>query len=79
MGYTEVENGYTDMSYAEALKNGYKKGDVAWSRGYVSRTTDTDDLIVRVAGGKRKGQLFVDLPSWSSTTYHVRQYLVEKA
>lgn len=65
------------MTYTEAKARGYKDADSTWFRGYVSRKIDTDQQTVKVAGGSRKGQLYVELPSWASTNYAIRQYLVK--
>lgn len=66
------------MTYAEAKKNGYIDADQAYFRGYVSRKINADAQIVKVAGGNRKGQLYVELPCWHSTNYAVRQYLIKE-
>lgn len=58
---------------SEALLAGYKPGRTAWQRGYVSRKQDNSKATVLVARG---GELYVRLPSWKSTYYCVRQYLV---
>lgn len=65
------------MTYAEAKNNGYKPADQAYFRGYVSRKVNADYQIVKVAGGSRNGQLYVELPCWDSTNYAIRQYLVK--
>lgn len=63
------------MTYAETKKNGYVDADCKYFRGYISRKVNEDDQLVKVAGGRRKGQLYVELPCWHSTNYAVRQYL----
>lgn len=63
-------------TYAEAIKQGYRDGETRWARGYISRKCKLSETPVRVAGGTRKGQLYVDLPSYRSTNYHIRQYLI---
>ena len=65
------------MTYNEALQAGYKNGKQMYQRGYVSRRCNSGEQLVRMAGGHRKGQLYVLLPSWQSTTYCIRQYLVK--
>jgi len=65
------------MTYAQALNAGWRNYDRTWSRGYVSRKTDVDTQEVHVAGGNRKGELYVNLPTTRSTTYHIRQYLTQ--
>lgn len=63
------------MTYADAIKAGYKEADTKYQRGYISRRADPDAQPVRVAGGSRKGQLYVLLPCYRSTQYCIRQYL----
>lgn len=66
------------MTYAEAKKNGYIAADCTYFRGYISRKINADDQLVKVAGGSRKGQLYVELPCWHSTNYAIRQYLTKE-
>ena len=63
------------MTYAEAKAQGYEIVDSAWTRKYVSRKVNVDDQPVYEAGGRRKGLLYVDVPSWESTQYARRLYL----
>jgi hypothetical protein len=63
------------MTYQEALQYRAKKLDTTWTRGYISRKMDTRNQPVIAAGGGRKGQHYVVLPSYGSTRYCVRQYL----
>ena len=65
------------MTYGEALQAGYKDGETRWQHGYVSRRCDPMKQPVLIAGGTRKGELYVLLPSWKSTTYCIRQYLIK--
>lgn len=65
------------MTYAEALKAGYQNGEVRYSSGYVSRKVNISTQEVRIAGGSRSGQLYVVVPSYHTTRYHLRQYLVK--
>lgn len=64
------------MTYATAKAAGYKDGDIESQRGYVSRKVNPDEQPVLTANGSRKGQLYVLLPSKSSTQYCYRQYLI---
>ena len=64
------------MTYQQALDMGYRNGDVKWTRGYTSRRCDINRLEVGTAGGTRKGQRYVVLPTLHSTVYSLRQYLV---
>lgn len=66
------------MTYKEAIEQGYRDGDCMYTIGYISRKTDILKQPVKMAGGRRKGQLYVDIPAWQTTKYHIRQYLVEK-
>ena len=64
------------MTYEEALHKGYRLGDRMYTIGYLSRTIDVMSQPVKVAGGSRKGQLYVDVPAYQTSRYHMRQYLV---
>lgn len=66
-------------TYEDALLNGYTEADCKLQRGYISRRTDWRKLPVRVAGGRRKGQLYVLMPNWKSSMYVYRQYLTKKS
>lgn len=55
---------------------GYTLGRTTYARGYVSRKTDVKAQHVHTAGGNCKGQLYVDVPCWNSSRYHLRQYLI---
>lgn len=63
------------MTYREALDKGYTDAEYSIRRGYVSRKVDIHNQPVKEAGGMKKGRLYVDLPSFTSTRYHIRQYL----
>ena len=58
---------------------GYVYGDIVWQRGYVSRklTTYACTPVYAVTRGKRKGQLFILVPSYISTRYCRRIYLAK--
>lgn len=64
-------------TYEEALAQGYTNSFTSLQRGYVSRKIDTDTAPVMVAGGNRKGMLYVVLPCWQSSQYSIRQYLTK--
>ena len=64
-------------TYEEAIAMGYTPTFTSLQRGYVSRKMDMDIAPVMVAGGNRKGMLYVLLPCWQSTQYCVRQYLTK--
>jgi len=59
----------------DALAAGYKRGDMKYQRGYVSRKSDIGKSPVHVAGGRRAGELYFLLPCYDSTIYCMRQYL----
>jgi hypothetical protein len=65
------------MTYAEAKALGYKESDRKLFRGYVSRKSDPMGREVKIARGKRKGQLYVELANFSSSQYSYRQYLTK--
>lgn len=65
------------MTYREALDMGFTPGDTKWTSGYLSRKIDIDNQPVKTATkGRREGQKYVDLPTYQSTQYHLRQYLI---
>lgn len=63
------------MTFAEALESGYKPADMQYTKGYVSRRSDLAKQPVHVAGGSRKGELYILIPSFKSTRYCLRWYL----
>lgn len=63
------------MTYADAIKAGYRDGDTKYQRGYISRLSNPTAQLVRFAGGNRKGELYVLLPCFDSSRYCIRQYL----
>lgn len=63
-------------------KKGYTKFDIidtTLERGYVSRKKDIkipyEDHEIHIAGGKRKGDMFIYLPCYYSAQYCHRAYL----
>lgn len=64
------------MLLQDALEAGYTYGDLKFFRGYRSRLIVASEQTVLIAQGTRSGELFVELPSYRSTRYFVRQYLV---
>ena len=64
-------------TYGEALKQGWQKTHAAWQRGYVSRKIDVNNQPIKLAGGFRHGQFYVNLPSWGATQYCLRQYIAK--
>ena len=63
------------MNLKQALEQGYKMADMKYQRGYVSRKVNREEQEVHVAGGNRKGQLYVLVPCFTSTQYCYRLYL----
>ena len=70
----------TVMEYMK--KKGYtyfEITDIKLERGYVSRKKDIEipyeDHVLHMAGGRRKGQLFIYLPCYYSSQYCHRAYL----
>lgn len=61
----------------DAYDAGYKITETKHVRGYLSRRIDDYEQPVKIAGGIRKGQLYVELPSFASSTYHYRCYLTK--
>ena len=63
---------------AEALETGWTYGDQQWANGYASRLSTAKSRGVFQAGrrGPRIGQYYVRKPSWKSTRYYIRQYLI---
>ena len=59
----------------DALSEGYEVVDCSLQRGYVSRKVTIKDCVIKVAGGKRKGQIYALVPSYRSTQYCRRFYL----
>lgn len=61
----------------DAYNDGYTITETKHVRGYLSRKIDDNDQPVKIAGGIRRGQLYVELPSFASSTYHYRCYLTK--
>lgn len=61
----------------DAYDDGYRITETKHVRGYLSRKVCEMDQPVKVAGGIRKGQLYVELPCYTSATYHYRCYLTK--
>lgn len=62
-------------TYADAVDAGYTLADVTYQRGYVSARQPSSSAPVHIAGGNRRGQLYVLLHNPNSTVYCYRQYL----
>lgn len=73
-----MKNGIPE-TFDEALSIGYQTADTTYQRGYVSRKIDIGKQKIHIAqGGKRKGQLYVLIPTATTSTYCLRQYLVKE-
>ena len=59
--------------------NNFEITDTTFERGYVSRKKyieiPYEDHVIYMAGGKRKGQLYIYLPCFYSSQYCHRAYL----
>ena len=67
-------------TFEDFQNQGYVFSDIVWQRGYVSRkiTTNATRPVYSVTRGKRKGQLFIVMPSYLSTRYCRRIYITRK-
>lgn len=67
------------MTYGEAVAEGYHDTDITYTRGYLERKTPLDErevkTVKRSGGGRRKGDLYVEIPCYHSSKYHYRVYL----
>lgn len=64
------------MTYKEAIANGWKDADDAYTLGYVSRVNFcADEAECHEAGGTRKGYLYILEPCRHSTRFCWRHYL----
>lgn len=59
----------------DALNQGYRMADTTYQRGYISRKVNMYAQPVKVAGGSRRGQLYIEAPCSTSTQYSYRIYL----
>lgn len=66
-------------TYADAINKGYTISFYSWQRGYISRKSIDATRPVKVAGGRRRGMLYVVFPSFDSSQYCLRAYLVKEA
>lgn len=62
-------------TYTDAINAGYTPADTTLQRGYVSVKQATSSAPIHIAGGNRRGQLYVLTHNPSSTQYCYRQYL----
>lgn len=76
----EIQIG-NDYTLDEIKAAGFIFGEARIARGYTKRDSKgeaagTRRYRIQQAGGRRKGQIFIDMPSYGGTQYHIRQYLV---
>lgn len=64
-------------TFKDAYDDGYRITETKHVRGYLSRKINEYEQPVKIAGGIRKDQLYVELPAYTSSTYHYRCYLTK--
>ena len=64
-------------NYKEAKAQGYSIAFLRYQRGYISRNANIDEAPVMVAGGSRRGMLYVLVPRWQSTQSCQSMYLTK--
>lgn len=72
-----MKNDTMPRNWAEAKAAGYRATNTSLQRGYVRVGLRDNDMPVRVAGGSRKGQLYVLMHNPQSTMYCIRQYIAK--
>ena len=72
---TTTTTASTPRTLSDALDQGYRIADQMYQRGYISRKTDIGAQPIKVAGGSRRGQLYIEAPCSTSTQYSYRIYL----
>lgn len=71
----EEKIGYP-KTYWEAVEMGYKVVSETHCPGYIPRNLPEEEYPVRVGGGRRKGQLYVEFPDeGKSATCVIRKYI----
>lgn len=63
------------MTFKQALEIGYYVYDIKKTYGYISRLTITDKQLVKTGKGSRRGELFVEIPNYTGTTFYYRYYI----
>ena len=79
VNYFEVDGVKYHPNFRNMLHLGFEVNDAEWTQGYVSRKADPLEALAFVAGGSRKGQIFVEMPCYFSTKYCFRQYFTAPA
>lgn len=74
VNYVEIDGIKYHPSYASLVSLGFRPVSSSLFRGYVSRKIKSWECLANVAGGKRAGQIYVELPNWKSTRYSIRLY-----
>ncbi len=65
---------YVGRRYGD-VKDDLISYDHRYARGYISRRINPKDVVVQLAGGRRYGELYIELPNWNNTRYAHRVYL----
>lgn len=64
----------TPFVYGNLEKQGWTLGLTKWNRGYISRVNFEETAAEIFVSGR--GELFFFRPSWQTTQYKIRQYLI---
>lgn len=72
---TENKSDCKPHTFGEAIKAGYYVYDSKKSYGYISRKTNINQQTIKTAAGSRRGELFVEIPSYTETAYFYRLYI----
>lgn len=63
------------LTFDEAIKAGFYVYDKKKSYGYISRKLDIKNQIVKTAAGSRRGELYIEIPSYTDTAFFYRLYI----
>lgn len=64
------------QTYSDAVEMGYKVVSESHCPGYIPRNLPEEEYPVRIGGGRRKGQLYVEFPDVGKpSTCVVRKYI----
>lgn len=64
------------QTYAEALEMGYKVVSESHCPGYIPRNLPEEEYPVRIAGGRRHGELYIEFPDiGKAPTCVIRKYI----
>ena len=74
-----MENRRIGKTFGQMYDEGYRLGDMQYTKGYVSRkTSDIFTCPVYEARGSRKGELYILEPAYNTSRYCFRHYLYKK-